>query len=62
MTTRLGWRRKNGTFWRSASVMPTRCFDLLPGVDPNGPALVWPADQFLILRRGECLPAHAMTL
>ena len=36
--------------------------DLLLGVDPNGPALVWLADQFLILRRGDCPPAHAMTL
>jgi hypothetical protein len=35
--------------------------DLLPGVDPNGPALVWLADQFVILRRGDCPPAHAMT-
>jgi hypothetical protein len=26
--------------------------DLMPGVDPNGPALVWLAEQFLQLRRG----------
>ena len=25
--------------------------DLLPGVDPNGPALVWLADQLLRQRR-----------
>jgi hypothetical protein len=25
--------------------------DLIPGVDPNGPALVWLADQFRQLRR-----------
>lgn len=36
--------------------------DIVPGVDPNGPALVWLADQFVILRRGDCPPAHAMTL
>ena len=25
--------------------------DLIPGVNPNGPALVWPTEQFRQLRR-----------
>jgi hypothetical protein len=34
--------------------------DVIPGVDPNGLALVWLADQFLRLRRGSRPSAHAM--
>jgi hypothetical protein len=29
---------------------------LIPGVDPNGPALVWLAEHFRRIRKGE--PAH----
>jgi hypothetical protein len=35
--------------------------DLIPGVDPNGPALVWLAEQFMQLRRSLSAPSHAMT-
>lgn len=36
--------------------------DIIPGVNPNGPALVWLADKFAQLRlRIESQPAHAAT-
>ena len=36
--------------------------DIIPGVNPNGPALVWLSDKFAQLRRRiESQPAHAAT-
>ena len=58
-----GWTGEEGTGVLAQCVGDAyTMLDLLPGVDPNGPALVWLADQFVILRRGDCPPAHAMTL
>ena len=61
MTTQAGLEKKERDFLASCVGDAYTMLDLLPGVDPNGPALVWLADQFLILRRGDCPPAHAMT-
>jgi hypothetical protein len=62
MTTQAGMEKKERDFLAQCVGDAYSMLDLLPGVDPNGPALVWLADQFLILRRGDCPPAHAMTL
>jgi len=62
MTTHAGLEKKEREFLAQCVGDAYTMLDLLPGVDPNGPALVWLADQFVILRRGECPPAHAMTL
>jgi hypothetical protein len=62
MTTQAGLEKKERDFLAQCVGDAYTMLDLLPGVDPNGPALVWLADQFLILRRGDCPPAHAMTL
>ena len=62
MTTQAGLGKKERDFLASCVGDAYTMLDLLPGVDPNGPALVWLADQFLMLRRGDCPPAHAMTL
>lgn len=61
MTTQAGLEKKERDFLAQCVGDAYTMLDLLPGVDPNGPALVWLADQFVILRRGECPPAHAMT-
>ena len=61
MTTQAGLEKKERDFLASCVGDAYTMLDLLPGGDPNGPALVWLADQFLILR-GDCPPAHAMTL
>lgn len=62
MTTQAGLEKKEREFLTQCVGDAFTMLDLLPGVDPNGPALVWLADQFVILRRGDCPPAHAMTL
>jgi hypothetical protein len=62
MTTQAGLEKKERDFLAQRIGDAYTMLDLLPGVDPNGPALVWLADQFVILRRGDCPPAHAMTL
>ena len=62
MTTQAGLEKKEREFLAQCVGDAYTMLDLLPGVDPNAPALVWLADQFVILRRGECPPAHAMTL
>ena len=62
MTTQVGLEKKEREFLAQCVGDAYTMLDLLPGVDPNGPALVWLADQFLVLRRGDCPPAHAMTL
>jgi hypothetical protein len=61
MTTQAGLEKKERDFLTQCVGDAYTMLDLLPGVDPNGPALVWLANQFLILRRGDCPPAHAMT-
>ena len=62
MTKQAGLEKKEREFLAQCVGDAYTMLDLLPGVDPNGPALVWLADQFVILRRGDCPPAHAMTL
>ena len=62
MTTRVGLEKKERDFLAQCVGDAHQMLDHLPGVDPNGPALVWLAEQFLQLRRGDCPPAHAMTL
>lgn len=62
MTTQAGLEKKEREFLALCVGDAYAMLELLPGVDPNGPALVWLADQFVILRRGDCPPAHAMTL
>ncbi len=61
VTTQAGLEQKERDFLTKCVSDAYTMLDLLPGVDPNGPALVWLADQFLTLRRGDCPPAHAMT-
>jgi hypothetical protein len=46
MTTRAGFEKKSAIF-------------LAQCADPNGPALVWLAEQFVQLRRADCPPTHA---
>jgi hypothetical protein len=62
MTTQVGLEKKERDFLAHCVGDAYTMLDRLPGVDPHGLALVWLADQFLILRRGDCPPAHAMTL
>jgi hypothetical protein len=62
MTTQAGLEKKERDFLAQCVDDAYQMLDLLPGVDPNGAALVWLAEQFVLLRRGDCPPAHAMTL
>ena len=62
MTTQTGIEDKEREFVLQCVGDAFQVLDLIPGLDPNGPALVWLAEQFLQLRRGDCPPAHAMTL
>jgi hypothetical protein len=62
MTTQAGLEKKERDFLAQCVGDAHQMLDLLPGVDPNGPALVRLAEQFVLLRRGDCPPAHAMTL
>ncbi|MGZ4511469.1 MAG: hypothetical protein ACXVX6_08445 [Mycobacterium sp.] len=62
MTTQAGLEKKERDFLAQCVGDAYQMLDLLPGVDPNGAALVWLAEQFVLLRRGDCPPAHAMTL
>jgi hypothetical protein len=61
MTTQAGLEKKERDFLAQCIGDAYTMLDVIPGVDPNGPALVWLADQFVKLRRGDCPPAHAMT-
>jgi hypothetical protein len=54
MTTQVGTEDKEREFVLRCVGDAYQVLDLIPGVDPNGPALVWLAEQFLeIRRRGE---------
>jgi hypothetical protein len=61
MTTQVGLEKKERDFLAQCVGDAYQMLELVGGVDPNGPALVWLADQFMQLRRGDCPPAHAMT-
>jgi hypothetical protein len=62
MTTQAGLEKKEREFLAQCVGDAHQMLELLPGVDPNGYALVWLAEQFVQLRRGDCPAAHAMTL
>jgi hypothetical protein len=62
MTTQAGIEQKERDFLAQCVGDAYQMLDVMPGVEANGPALVWLAEQFVLLRRGDCPPAHAMTL
>jgi hypothetical protein len=51
MTTQVGTEDKEREFVLRCVGDAYQVLDLIPGVDPNGPALVWLAEQFRQLRR-----------
>lgn len=51
MTTQAGIEDNEREFVLRCVGEAYQALDLIPGVDPNGPALVWLAEQFRQLRR-----------
>jgi hypothetical protein len=51
MTTATDMETKQRDFLAQCVADAYQMLDLIPGVDPNGPPLVWLAEQFLELRR-----------
>jgi hypothetical protein len=60
MTTQAGVEERERDLLAQCVGDAYQMLDVIPGVDPNGLALVWLADQFLRLRRGSSPSAHAM--
>ncbi|CAM3291007.1 hypothetical protein BST27_23710 [Mycobacterium intermedium] len=61
MTTQVGREKTEREFLAQCVGDAYQLLEHLPGVDPNGSALVWLAEQFVRLRRGDCPANHAMT-
>ena len=58
MTTQADFETKERDYLAQCVADAYQMLDLIPGVDPNGPPLVWLADQFLELRRRNEASAH----